>query len=89
MVIAHDDTVRPESTHLGHTDGLPPKARGGPQARGRSHRGERARCAHYILPKVQPDVIALGYDQEHAERSIRERLDELGYSGIDVTALLA
>ena len=38
-----------------------------------------------ILPKVRPDIIALGYDQEHAERSIRERLDELGHHTIDVT----
>tara|TARA_B100000925_G_scaffold289891_1_gene273812 strand:- start:497 stop:934 length:438 start_codon:yes stop_codon:yes gene_type:complete len=38
-----------------------------------------------ILPEVRPDIIALGYDQEHAERSIREQLDELGHHGIDVT----
>lgn len=38
-----------------------------------------------ILPKVRPDIIALGYDQEHAERSIRERLDELGHPDIEVT----
>ncbi|DAC33784.1 MAG TPA: FAD synthase, partial [Candidatus Poseidoniales archaeon] len=38
-----------------------------------------------ILPVVRPDVIALGYDQEHAERSIRERLDALGHHDISVT----
>jgi len=27
----------------------------------------------------------LGYDQEHAERSIRERLDALGHQAIAVT----
>jgi len=38
-----------------------------------------------ILPQVQPDVIALGYDQEHAEDRIRSKLDQLGYSHIEVT----
>lgn len=38
-----------------------------------------------ILPTVRPDVIALGYDQEHAERSIRTRLDALGHQTIAVT----
>ena len=38
-----------------------------------------------ILPVVKPDVIALGYDQEHAEDRIRSRLDELGYQHIEVT----
>ena len=38
-----------------------------------------------ILPIVKPDVIALGYDQEHAEDRIRSQLDELGYHHIEVT----
>ena len=38
-----------------------------------------------ILPKVNPDIIALGYDQEHAEDSIKNKLQELGYSSILVT----
>ncbi len=38
-----------------------------------------------ILPVVDPDIIALGYDQEHAEDSIRIKLQELGYDDIDVT----
>jgi FAD synthetase len=38
-----------------------------------------------ILPKVNPDVIALGYDQEHAEDSIKQKLQELGYGMITVT----
>ena len=31
-----------------------------------------------ILPVVEPDIIALGYDQEHAESAIRTGLDERG-----------
>ena len=38
-----------------------------------------------ILPVVNPDIIALGYDQEHAEDSIRGKLRELGYDNISVT----
>ena len=38
-----------------------------------------------ILPTINPDVIALGYDQEHAEDRIRAKLIELGYEGIAVT----
>jgi len=38
-----------------------------------------------ILPQVQPDVIALGYDQEHAEDRIRSKLDLLGFNTIEVT----
>ena len=38
-----------------------------------------------ILPVVQPDIIALGYDQEHAEDRIRVQLDELGFTNIEVT----
>lgn len=38
-----------------------------------------------ILPKINPDVIALGYDQEHAEEKIRTSLNELGLSHIEVT----
>ena len=37
-----------------------------------------------ILPSINPNVIALGYDQEHAEDSIRLRLQELGHNHIDV-----
>ena len=38
-----------------------------------------------ILPKVNPDIIALGYDQEHAEDLIKQKLQELGHGQINVT----
>ena len=38
-----------------------------------------------ILPVVNPEIIALGYDQEHAEDSIRQKLNDLGYGAIKVT----
>jgi FAD synthetase len=37
-----------------------------------------------ILPIVKPDIIALGYDQEHAEESINRKLEKLGYQDIQV-----
>ena len=36
------------------------------------------------LPVINPDVIALGYDQEHAEDNIRTSLAERGYGSIEV-----
>ena len=38
-----------------------------------------------ILPKVKPDIIALGYDQEHAEERIKLKLDEFGWGHVTVT----
>ena len=37
-----------------------------------------------ILPTVKPDIIALGYDQEHAEERIRASLDQRGLENIKV-----
>ncbi len=38
-----------------------------------------------ILPIVKPDIIALGYDQEHAEEKIRASLNEIDMAHIKVT----
>ena len=35
-------------------------------------------------PSYKPDVIALGFDQEHAESAIRAGLDERGYNHIEL-----
>ncbi len=37
-----------------------------------------------ILPKVKPDIIALGYDQEHAEERIRSSLESRGWGHVKV-----
>jgi len=37
-----------------------------------------------ILPIVNPDVIALGYDQLHAVEKIKLQLSELGFDSIEV-----
>ena len=83
VVVAHDDTVRlrkhePVTNHdlrRRMVDGLKPvddAIIGNPPDV----------SIFEILPKVNPDIIALGYDQEHAEDSIKNKLQELGYSSI-------
>ena len=86
VVVAHDDTVRirkhePVTNHdlrRRMVEGLKPVYD--------AIVGNSPDVSIYdILPKVNPDVIALGYDQEHAEDSIRNRLLELGHESIKVT----
>ena len=78
VVVAHDDTVRlrkhePVTNHdlrRRMVDGLKPvddAIIGNPPDV----------SIFEILPKVNPDIIALGYDQEHAEDSIKTKLQEL------------
>ena len=86
VVVAHDDTVRlrkhePVTNHdlrRRMVDGLKPvddAIIGNPPDV----------SIFEILPRVNPDIIALGYDQEHAEDSIKTKLQELGYISITVT----
>ena len=86
VVVAHDDTVRlrkhePVTKHdlrRRMVDGLKPvddAIIGNPPDV----------SIFEILPQVNPDIIALGYDQEHAEDSIKTKLQELGYTSITVT----
>ena len=85
VVVAHDDTVRlrkhePVTNHdlrRRMVDGLKPvddAIIGNPPDV----------SIFEILPKVNPDIIALGYDQEHAEDSIKTKLQEL-HDSITVT----
>ena len=86
VVVAHDDTVRlrkhePVTNHdlrRRMVDGLKPVDD--------AIIGNPPNVSIFeILPKVNPDIIALGYDQEHAEDSIKTKLHELGYNSITVT----
>ncbi len=38
-----------------------------------------------ILKTVEPDIIALGYDQKHSIEAIREGLDNHGFAHVEVT----
>ena len=86
VVVAHDDTVRmrkhdpvtPHELRCRMVAGLKPVDE--------SIIGNPPSLPIFdILPVVQPDVIALGYDQEHAEESIRSNLAERGFGHIHVT----
>ena len=85
VVIAHDDTVRirkhePVTNHelrRRMVEGLKPV--------NEAIIGNPPEVPIFdILPKVEPDIIALGYDQEHGEDSIRNKLIQLGYNSIQV-----
>ena len=86
VVIAHDDTVR-KRKHEPVT---------GQELRCRMVRGLKPVYEAIIgnspdvpifdiLPIVNPDIIALGYDQEHAEEKIRASLNDIGLGDIIVT----
>ena len=86
VVVAHDDTVRKRKHEPVTNQDLRRRMVAGLKPVDEVVVGNPPEVPIFdILPHIQPNVIALGYDQEHAERSIRERLDELGHQTIDVT----
>ena len=86
VVVAHDDTVRIRKHEPVTNHDLRRRMVEGLQPVDDAIVGNSPDVSIYdILPKVNPDVIALGYDQEHAEDSIRNRLLELGHESIKVT----
>ena len=86
VVVAHDDTVRIRKHEPVTNHDLRRRMVEGLKPVDEAIVGNSPDVSIYdILPKVNPDVIALGYDQEHAEDSIRNRLLELGHESIKVT----
>ena len=86
VVVAHDDTVRIRKHEPVTNHDLRRRMVEGHKPVDDAIDGNSPDVSIYdILPKVNPDVIALGYDQEHAEDSIRNRLLELGHESIKVT----
>ena len=86
VVVAHDDTVRIRKHEPVTNHDLRRRMVEGLKPVDDAIVGNSPDVSIYdILPKVNPDVIALGYDQEHAEDSIRNRLLELGHDSIKVT----
>ena len=83
VVVAHDDTVRIRKHEPVTNHDLRRRMVEGLKPVDDAIVGNSPDVSIYdILPKVNPDVIALGYDQEHAEDSIRNRLLELGHESI-------
>ena len=83
VVIAHDDTVRMRKHEPVTSQDLIRRMVAGLKPVDHAMVGNPPSLPMYdILPVVEPDIIALGYDQEHAESAIRTGLDERGYEHI-------
>ena len=83
VVIAHDDTVRMRKHEPVTSQDLRRRMVAGLKPVDHVMVGNPPSVPMYdILPVVEPDIIALGYDQEHAESAIRTGLDERGYEHI-------
>ena len=86
VVVAHDDTVRIRKHEPVTNHDLRRRMVQGLKPVDEAIVGNSPDVSIFeILPVVNPEIIALGYDQEHAEDSIRQKLNELGYGAIKVT----
>ena len=85
VVIAHDDTVRQRKHEPITSHALRRRLVAGLKPVDEVVVGNPPDVPIFdVLPVIRPDVIALGYDQEHAEESIRHALDERGHGNIQV-----
>ena len=86
VVVAHDDTVRIRKHEPVTNHDLRRRMVEGLKPVDEAIVGNSPEVSIFeILPLVNPDIIALGYDQEHAEDSIKQKLAQLGYQNIKVT----
>ena len=86
VVVAHDDTVRIRKHEPVTNHDLRRRMVEGLKPVDEAIIGNSPNVSIFeILPVVNPDIIALGHDQEHAEDSIRIKLAELGFDEITVT----
>lgn len=85
VVVAHDDTVRVRKHEPVTGQDLRRRMVEGLKPVDQAIIGNPPEVPIFdILPDVKPDVIALGYDQEHAEDRIRSKLEQLGFGHIQV-----
>ena len=83
VVIAHDDTVRKRKHEPVTNHDLRCRMVAGLKPVDDAMIGNPPDQPMYdILHIVQPDIIALGYDQEHAEAQIRDDLNQRGFGKI-------
>tara|TARA_B100000941_G_C28498774_1_gene552676 strand:- start:177 stop:617 length:441 start_codon:yes stop_codon:yes gene_type:complete len=86
VVVAHDDTVRKRKHEPVTGQDLRRRMVEGLKPVDKAVIGNPPELPIFdILPTVKPDVIALGYDQEHAEEKIRSYLSKKGLGHIEVT----
>ena len=85
VVVAHDDTVRKRKHEPVTGQNLRRRMVEGLKPVDEAIIGNPPDVPIFdILPIANPDVIALGYDQEHAEERIRISLEERGLGHIKV-----
>ncbi len=86
VVVAHDDTVRKRKHEPVTGQDLRRRMVEGLKPVDDSIIGNPPNVPIFdILPIVNPDIIALGYDQIHAVEKIKSQLSELGLNSIEVT----
>ncbi|MEJ6530258.1 MAG: FAD synthase [Euryarchaeota archaeon] len=86
VVVAHDDTVRKRKHEPVTGQDLRCRMVEGLKPVDDSIIGNPPNVPIFdILPIVNPDIIALGYDQIHAVEKIKSQLSELGLNSIEVT----
>ena len=85
VVVAHDDTVRKQKHEPITSHELRCRMVSGLKPVDTAMVGNPPTSPIFdILDVVQPDIIALGYDQKHSVDAIREGLDAQGHSNIEV-----
>jgi len=85
VVVAHDDTVRKRKHEPVTSQDLRRRMVAGLKHVDEVVVGNPPDVPIFdILPTIQPNIIALGYDQEHAEDNIRTSLVTRGFDGIEV-----
>ena len=83
VVISHDDTVRKRKHEPVTNHDLRRRMVEGLKPVDQAVIGNPPEVPIFdILPEVKPDIIALGYDQETAEDSIKNKLNQLGFENI-------
>ncbi len=86
VVVAHDDTVRKRKHEPVTGQDLRCRMVEGLKPVDDSIIGNPPNVPIFdILPIVNPDIIALGYDQIHEVEKIKAKLSELGLNSIEVT----
>ena len=85
VVVAHDDTVRQRKHEPVTNQDLRRRMVAGLKPVDEVVVGNPPEVPIFdILPVIEPNLIARGYDQEHAEDSIRKALNERGFGAIEV-----
>ena len=85
VIVAHDDTVRQRKHEPITLQDMRKRMVEGLKPVDSVYIGNPPGISMFeILVDVEPDIIALGYDQEHAEEWIRKELDARNLSHIDV-----